>query len=128
VAEMVPGSADRDMTLGPEGGGQYRNASRKNATRVHDGEIAARPAQPQPLHCRGSILALAVVGDRGCGAIARDRADPGNERSGASRRTDTDVRRVGARESENGAVIHGIDPSSAGSYRRGNDEGSSRRP
>ena len=27
-----------------------------------------------------SILALAHAGDRGCGAIARDRADPGNER------------------------------------------------
>jgi hypothetical protein len=25
--------------------------------------------------------------DKGCGAIARDRANPGNERSGASRRT-----------------------------------------
>ena len=27
--------------------------------------------------------------DRGCGAIARDRANPGNERSGASRRAET---------------------------------------
>jgi hypothetical protein len=46
-------------------------------------------------------------GGRGCGAIARDRANPGNERSGAPRRTTQTLGESARASKDMSPVIHG---------------------
>jgi hypothetical protein len=55
VLDLVDPTGSGGRLGGQCGNARLDKANRKNAARDHDGEIAARPGQQQPSHCRTSI-------------------------------------------------------------------------
>jgi hypothetical protein len=66
VLDLVDPTGPGGRLGGQCGNARLDKANRKNAARDHDGEIAARPGQQQPSHCRTSIgqppLPIALMG------------------------------------------------------------------